>query len=30
MAHGGDERVVTISGSRATLRFTGPQIRRFS
>jgi xylulokinase len=28
-AVGGDERVATISGSRATLRFTGPQIRRF-
>lgn len=28
-AAGGDERVATISGSRATLRFTGPQIRRF-
>ncbi len=28
-ATGGDERVATISGSRATLRFTGPQIRRF-
>jgi len=26
---GGDERVSTITGSRATLRFTGPQIRRF-
>jgi len=29
-AVGGDERVATLSGSRATLRFTGPQIRRFS
>jgi xylulokinase len=28
-AAGGDEKVATISGSRATLRFTGPQIRRF-
>jgi xylulokinase len=28
-AVGGDERVATITGSRATLRFTGPQIRRF-
>jgi xylulokinase len=28
-AVGGDERVASISGSRATLRFTGPQIRRF-
>lgn len=28
-AVGGDEKVATISGSRATLRFTGPQIRRF-
>jgi xylulokinase len=28
-AAGGDERVATITGSRATLRFTGPQIRRF-
>jgi xylulokinase len=28
-AVGGDECVATISGSRATLRFTGPQIRRF-
>jgi xylulokinase len=28
-AVGGDERVATLSGSRATLRFTGPQIRRF-
>ena len=28
-AVGGDERVATISGSRATPRFTGPQIRRF-
>ena len=28
-AVGGDERVAAISGSRATLRFTGPQIRRF-
>lgn len=26
---GGDEKVAEISGSRATLRFTGPQIRRF-
>ena len=29
-AMGGDEKVAAISGSRATLRFTGPQIRRFS
>ena len=28
-AVGGDARVATITGSRATLRFTGPQIRRF-
>lgn len=28
-AVGGDETVAAISGSRATLRFTGPQIRRF-
>ena len=28
-AVGGDECVATLSGSRATLRFTGPQIRRF-
>jgi xylulokinase len=28
-AAGGDERVSAISGSRATPRFTGPQIRRF-
>ncbi|MBN2575796.1 MAG: carbohydrate kinase [Deltaproteobacteria bacterium] len=28
-ALGGDERVAAITGSRATLRFTGPQIRRF-
>ena len=28
-AAGGDEKVAAISGSRATLRFTGPQIRRF-
>ena len=28
-AVGGDEHVATLSGSRATLRFTGPQIRRF-
>ncbi|MBN1607288.1 MAG: hypothetical protein JW940_11690 [Polyangiaceae bacterium] len=28
-AVGGDNRVATITGSRATLRFTGPQIRRF-
>lgn len=28
-AVGGDERVATLTGSRATLRFTGPQIRRF-
>lgn len=28
-AVGGDEKVAAISGSRATLRFTGPQIRRF-
>ncbi len=28
-AIGGDERVAAISGSRATPRFTGPQIRRF-
>jgi len=28
-AAGGDERVADITGSRATLRFTGPQIRRF-
>ena len=28
-AVGGDERVAGITGSRATLRFTGPQIRRF-
>jgi xylulokinase len=26
---GGDERVADVTGSRATLRFTGPQIRRF-
>jgi len=29
-AAGGDEEVARLSGSRATLRFTGPQIRRFS
>jgi xylulokinase len=28
-AVGGDERVADLTGSRATLRFTGPQIRRF-
>jgi xylulokinase len=28
-AVGGDERVAAITGARATLRFTGPQIRRF-
>jgi xylulokinase len=28
-AAGGDQNVAAISGSRATLRFTGPQIRRF-
>ncbi len=28
-AAGGDEQVAAITGSRATLRFTGPQIRRF-
>ena len=28
-AVGGDENVAAISGSRATLRFSGPQIRRF-
>jgi xylulokinase len=28
-AAGGDERVAATTGSRATLRFTGPQIRRF-
>lgn len=28
-AVGGDQRVAGITGSRATLRFTGPQIRRF-
>jgi xylulokinase len=28
-AVGGEECVATITGSRATLRFTGPQIRRF-
>jgi xylulokinase len=28
-ATGSDEKVAAISGSRATLRFTGPQIRRF-
>jgi xylulokinase len=28
-AVGGDEKVAAVSGSRATLRFTGPQIRRF-
>ena len=28
-AVGGDQRVSTLTGSRATLRFTGPQIRRF-
>lgn len=28
-AMGGDEKVAAISGSRATLRFSGPQIRRF-
>jgi xylulokinase len=28
-AVGGDERVAATTGSRATLRFTGPQIRRF-
>jgi len=28
-AVGGDEQVANLSGSRATLRFTGPQIRRF-
>lgn len=28
-AAGGDAKVASISGSRATLRFTGPQIRRF-
>jgi xylulokinase len=28
-AAGGDDKVAAISGSRATLRFTGPQIRRF-
>jgi xylulokinase len=28
-AMGGDEKVAELSGSRATLRFTGPQIRRF-
>jgi len=28
-AAGGDERLAQITGSRATLRFTGPQIRRF-
>jgi xylulokinase len=29
-AVGGDTRVADITGSRATLRFTGPQIRRFA
>ena len=29
-AAGGDERVLDISGSRATERFTGPQVRRFA